>query len=431
MLSFFILIFIVLLIGTAIRPIALGRFSFTMVSTPFIIFPLMFMFPSVSGQNVMHAIVGDGSLQPWKILIIFFGTAYIAISTDKTGLFEYIAYKIIQRTNGNGVLLFFSVYCLTAFIATVTSNDIEILTLTPIILYFGQYARLNVVPLLFAQFFATHTFSMLFLTGDPTNIIVATALNIDFLSFLRTMAFPTFVAAVVNMLLLWIFFRTKITRTYEKMEKTYTLEHYPHAVVSAFFLFSTLYLFGVSGKLGIQIWQIVLLFVGIFVLKDIVFGLLLRRRTCSAVVAGIPWRILPFILVLFILVDVYGRSDAFGIVVSFFTHVYQLSDVLGVGVLGAFLANIMNNQPMTVFMTQMLIHPAYAASASTREMTAYAIIIASNIGATFTIVGALAGIMWQRILRDKGTVISYMDFAKVGFFVGPITLLCALAALFV
>ncbi len=44
---------------------------------------------------------------------------------------------------------------------TFTSNDIVIMTLTPIILYYAKATGVDPIPMLFGQFWAANTFSMM------------------------------------------------------------------------------------------------------------------------------------------------------------------------------------------------------------------------------------------------------------------------------
>ena len=44
----------------------------------------------------------------------------------------------------------------------------------------------------------------------------------------------------------------------------------------------------------------------------------------------------------------------------------------------------------------------------------YSTIIGSKIGAIITPVGALAGIMWMKLLKDNNVKYSFLDFAKNG-----------------
>jgi arsenical pump membrane protein len=65
--------------------------------------------------------------------------------------------------------------------------------------------------------------------------------------------------------------------------------------------------------------------------------------------------------------------------------------------------------------------------ASTRAT--YAVIAASNLGAIFTPVGALAGIMWMSILKKHGHPITFVQFMKYGLIISIPVMLVALASL--
>lgn len=72
---------------------------------------------------------------------------------------------------------------LSSCMTIVSSNDIVILTLTPIICNVASQAECDPTPLLFAQFYAANVWSILLVIGNPTNIIVAEANNISFLQY--------------------------------------------------------------------------------------------------------------------------------------------------------------------------------------------------------------------------------------------------------
>jgi arsenical pump membrane protein len=60
-----------------------------------------------------------------------------------------------------------------------------------------------------------------------------------------------------------------------------------------------------------------------------------------------------------------------------------------------------------------------------------ALALGSNVGANLTLIGALAGIMWISILKNRGFFLSFAKFAKWGFIITPIVILssCAFLAL--
>ena len=65
----------------------------------------------------------------------------------------------------------------------VSSNDIVILTLTPIVAVFTKATGSDPTPFLFAQFFAANIWSVSLIIGNPTNVIVAEGFKIEFLDY--------------------------------------------------------------------------------------------------------------------------------------------------------------------------------------------------------------------------------------------------------
>ena len=61
----------------------------------------------------------------------------------------------------------------------------------------------------------------------------------------------------------------------------------------------------------------------------------------------------------------------------------------------------------------------------------YGAVIGSNIGAFITPVGALAGIMWNKILSRYGQNLSFVKFCAYGIVVAVPTLLSSIGALLI
>lgn len=217
-------------------------------------------------------ILGNDYLKPWQIILIFFTVAYISISTDITGIFELFAYKIVKKAKNNGLVLFLFFYFFACILTIFTSNDIVILTLTPIIFYLGTYAKINIIPLLFAQFFGANTSSMLLYIGNPTNIIIANTLNISFFEYTKIMLFPTIIAVIFNLIFLYLFFRKKITLIFNlEKNKEYELKNILNPYLSIFILIIMLFILIISEKINISIWKITLFFTIVFLIKDFIF----------------------------------------------------------------------------------------------------------------------------------------------------------------
>jgi len=416
-------------ITAAVFPFRIGKLKIDMVNGSIIAILLLIIFQVIDFETIRLGLAGDGRLKPWEIVVIFFTVAYVSVSLDITGIFDYLAYRIVLLSKGNGINLFIFFYLFSSILTVFTSNDIVILTLTPIIFYLGKHAHLNVVPLLFAEFFGANTLSMFLYIGNPTNIIVGNSIGLGFLEYTQVMWLPSLVAAVANLILLYIFFKKDLTAKFEqKLESVYEVISWNDAAVSSALTLIMLGILAFSQHLGLAIWEVTAAFMVIFVLKDLISGLGSFQNT----VKKMPWQILPFILAFFILV---ANLKDIGAVDSLAVYTSDLSSNLGSsiffnGTIGFLLVNMINNQPATILYSNILISDQFIAPDASFYGAAYAVITASNLGANLTLIGALAGLMWKRILKKKKLNISYWYFLKVGLIITPAVFFLTLLTLY-
>ncbi len=408
-----------------------------MITGSFLAIGALFSLDIISLETIQNGLMGNENMQPWKILVIFFTVAYASVSTDITGIFDVIALKIVQFAKGNTSKLFLFFYFFASILTVFTSNDIVILTLTPIIFYLGKHAKLNILPFLFAEFFGANTLSMMLVIGNPTNIIVAESLQIGFFEYFTTMFFPTLFAACLNYGLLRWYFSKDLQKKYTlNKDNHFHVQSFIDVGLSAILMILMLYTLVLSEKLGIEMWLITTIFGGIFLMEDIAFYLYRKNKRNHSLAEKslyeetphksdlelafirMPWGIAPFIVAFFILVSGFSQTEIFhkiALLISSFSQ-NLFSGIFSMGITSFFSANVINNQPMTILFSSIMLSQEYTHSVSSEisEASGYALVIASNLGANFTLLGALAGLMWKNILHEKGFSISYFEFVKVG-----------------
>ena len=162
---------------------------------------------SVDLGTISRGILGSNMITPYAIIILIMTLAYICVSLDYTGLLEYVSLRFARAAKGSGKRLFVYFFLLSSFITLVTDSDIVILTMTPIIFYFSQRAKVNPIPYLFAQFFAANILSMTLYIGSPTNIIAADAQGITFVEFSKWMLLPSILSLIICLGMLFLVFR--------------------------------------------------------------------------------------------------------------------------------------------------------------------------------------------------------------------------------
>ena len=391
-------------------------------------------------SQILRGLQGEGGLNPFGVLVLFLSIVFMGIFLDITGFFEYCAQLAIKFAGNDGRKLYFSLYIIISVLTIFASNDIIILTFTPFIYYFSKNVGIDPKPYLIAEFFAANTWSMMLYIGNPTNIVLATAFNLRFDEYLIWMFLPSIAAGITNMMLLYFIFRKKICQPISIVKKINPLEAITDklgAFLGLAILCGFLIALAIGPYFGIQMWTISIVFalalLIILLLRDS-FTAIMRKNiekkhfSVGLTLKKMPIGIIPFVLALFITVEalrVYGITEDIGI---FFKNICGSSNTAYIYVYGmtsAFSSNLLNNIPLAV---------AYVPIASTVSQAhvlpaVLATAVGSNLGANITPIGALAGIMWISILRNKGVKISFKEFVKYGLIVTPITLAVCLGIL--
>lgn len=391
---------------------------------------VLFMVPlcGIPLSYIGRELTADSSVNPIKILLLFFSMTFLSVYLDEVGFFRYLASVALRRAGGNQTMLFLTLYLTVSVLTVFTSNDIVILTFTPFICFFARRAEIDPIPYLIAEFVAANTWSLLFVIGNPTNIYLATAAGIGFVPYLAVMALPTCMAGVTSLGVLWLLFRKKLRAPIKGNGMEAETIADPHELeLGVFHLAGATLLLAISSYLHLEmVWAALGFALSLAVLTLLLF---LHRHAKPSVllsaVKRLPFELIPFVLSMFVLVlgmNYTGLTDRLAAVL--------ITDqpILSVGVSSFLAANLINNIPMSVLFSSVT---KTVTDPELYRQSIFAAVIGSNIGAYLTPVGALAGIMWSSILRRFGVAFSFRRFLLYGGAVAIPTLFAALAGLWI
>ena len=401
---------------------------------------LLIIFGFINYSQIIRGLSGDSNLNPLGILVLFLSMVFMSIYLDITGFFEYCARLALNFSKNDGRILFFSFYFIISFLTIFTSNDIIILTFTPFIYYFTRHAGIDPIPYLITEFFAANTWSMMLYIGNPTNIILASAFRIDFIEYFKLMLLPTLSAGLINILLLYIIFRKRIKKIINQKEIIRPIDALTDKIgasLGLLILLGCIIALAVAPYYEIELWYISLGFaitlLIILIIREsyarfIRKNIYIEKLTFAKTLRRMPIGIIPFVFAMFISIEVlriYGVTADIG---YFFENIISNSSTSSVFIFGlssAISSNFLNNIPMAIAYV-----PIIEAYSSTFILPGiYATVIGSNLGANITPLGALAGIMWMTILRNKDVNFSFKEFTKYGLIITPISLLICLSVL--
>lgn len=373
-----------------------------------------------------EGLTSSGSINPLKILTLFISMTTLSIYLDEVGFFSYIAGISLKFAKTSQLRLFCVLFLLVSVLTVFTSNDIIILTFTPFICYFSKKAEIDPMPYLFGEFVAANTWSMMLIIGNPTNIYLATANGIGFGTYTAHMLLPTLFAGVAAFLLLLMIFRKPLSQPISIKEEKPAIRDKGLVIIGLLHLVLCTVLLILSSYIGLEMWYITLGFaVSLFLCVTIYKKKKgVKERVLLHTIMRAPWELIPFVLSMFLLVLTLDRYQVTTIISDFFGTDHL---VWKYGIASFLAANVMNNIPMSVAFSSIVSHLPEA----DRLPAAYASIIGSNIGAYFTPLGALAGIMWSGILNKMGIPFSFRKYISYGIRISIPVLIAALVELLI
>ena len=388
------------------------------------------IFGGLSLSDALAGISAASSVNPLKILALFLSMTLISVYLGDAGFFQLVADKTFALAKGKNLRLFIILYFVVSVLTVFTSNDIVILTFTPIICIFCKKANISALPFLIGEFVAANTWSMALIVGNPTNVYLAQSANISFTEYFKVMALPALAAGVAAFaILMLIFGKTLASKSVAAATDSKDVGfsrarvNVPTMCAALAALIGVIVALALSDVLGFEMWIITVVFAAALTLFNIVYGLI-RGEGVLRAASGIkktPWELVPFILSMFIIVLSLEKSGATEKIAAALVQGDKL-DGVSFGFLAAGLSNLLNNIPTSVITEKIIAGKSLYAT--------YGAVIGTNIGAFITPVGALAGIMWNKILSHYNIKLPFWKFFLYGILVALPALFAATFSLF-
>ena len=388
------------------------------------------------------AIVVFIGVVPWEGLLehVDFGTIFlllgmmIIVNTARgSGLFEYIAIRTAKLANGSPIRILILFALVTAVVSAFLDNVTTVLLLTPMLLYVARVMKLNPVPFLVTEIFASNIGGAATLIGDPPNIMIASSAGLTFNEFLIHLGPIMAVDMVILLLMMYVIYgrsmkvspgeREEMVRTLDSLDERAAITDRVLFRQSVIVIAFVVLLFFIHDRIG-EILHIVLPFVdpamGLEPAEVALIGaavlLFWSRQSPEEIFEKVEWPALFFFGGLFVIV---GALVETGIIASIAAVMIENVGSVGEAMFivtwfAAIASAIVDNIPLTAAMIP-LIHDL-GTTMDTYPLW-WSLALGACLGGNGTAIGASANVVVIGIAEREGIGITFIDFLKVGMLV--------------
>src|SRR3972149_8933263 len=352
---------------------------------------------------------------------LLLGMMIIVTILAETGIFQYVGIKMGKASKGNMWKLLVMMSVFTAVTSMFIDNVTTILLMIPVTISIFRTFRLSPIPFILAQVLASNIGGTATIIGDPPNIMIGSAANIDFNTFFIHMGPTIGISLIVSLILFKVFFRKEIKATPQNLEELMSqdemsfIKDRPLLVKSLLVLFSVIALFVVHGILHIEPSLIALGGAGVL--------LLISKIKPEKILHEVDWSTLIFFAGLFITISVgkeSGMIDVLAKTAIGITAGNPWASFFMVTWVSAIASAFVDNIPFTATMIPLIEvlnqNPTIAAEFHNIVSPLWwALSLGAGLGGNGTLIGSSAGVIAIGLSEKYGYRITFMQFFKVGF----------------
>jgi len=353
----------------------------------------------------------------FNVIFLLAGMMILAGIVRKTGVFGWLAVRAARFAGGDAYRILVVLSIITAVASAFLDNVTTVVLVGPITLFLAARLGVSPLPFIVAEILASNIGGASTLIGDPPNLLIGSAADLDFVAFLFNMA-P--LAAIILVLFLisarWLF-REYLHIDPAMRDALFALDE-REMISDPVLLRRSLVVLGLTligfllhGPLGYEPATIAL--TGALVL------MLVAREEPHEVLREVEWPTLFFFIGLFMLV---AGVIEIGLVEAVASAIVTVTDgaLAPMAVLllwgSAFLSGIIDNIPYTATMIPVV---AQLSEGNDKNVLWWALAIGADFGGNATIIGASANVILASLAEREGHPVRFVTYLRYGL---PVTI---------
>ncbi|MGL4761947.1 MAG: sodium:proton antiporter [Sarcina sp.] len=347
-------------------------------------------------------------------IAVLLGMMIIVAIFRKTGFFEYIAILTAKLCKGDSLKILFALGIITALFSAILDNVTTVLLMGPITLLITKMLRVNPIPFIITEIFASNIGGTSTLIGDPPNIMIGSAAGLNFTDFLTHLFPVTIVILILTIIVLYLLHRKHLfVEEHHKMEilKLNPKEKITDKklLIKGFIvIFFVLLGFIFTNQIGLDAGAVAMIGACVF--------LLISRTPMETIIHDVEWNSILFFIGLFIMVGGLVQTGVINMIANLIVTYGKGDPVLLMMIMlwgSAIVSSFLNNIPFVATLIPLVL--VMGRSGIDIAPLWWAISLGACLGGNGSLIGASANVVLSGIAERNGYKITFVEYLKIGF----------------
>lgn len=340
----------------------------------------------------------------FNVILLLVGMMVIANIMSETGVFQWIAVQSVNAGRGRPLLIMAMLCLVTAGASAILDNVTIVVLIAPITLFIASALHVSPIPFLVAEIMSSNIGGAATIIGDPPNILVASAANLDFLTFAGNMLPITLLClgTLIGILALQIRGEIDPSPVVSRLDTSGLITDRRLLRQSLIVMGLVLVGFIFHGMLGLEPATIAMAGASLL--------LIITRRDPFQHLREVEWTTLFFFIGLFIMVAAMVKTGIIASIANAVLNVTKGNLRLTANLLlwfSALFSGVVDNIPYTATLIPLV---QQLGKAMPTEPLWWALIMGADFGGNLTLVGASANLVVATVAQRAGYPITFKRY---------------------
>ena len=363
----------------------------------------------------------------FNTLGLLIGMMIIDNITSETGLFNFLAIWAAKKVKARPIALLVALSALTMVCSALLDNVTTVLLTVPITFSITAQLKVDVKPYLISQILASNIGGTATLIGDPPNIMIGSAVGLNFMDFIANLtAICILIFIVVEAVLIFVY-RNDLHTQPDLQQKVMRLNASSQIADRALLkkcllvIAVTIAMFVLHGSLGLDTATAALTGAGLLLLITYTRD----EAMIAKVFSKVEWLAIFFFAGLFVLV---GALVETGVIKMLAAEAIQLTNgnvnatAMLILWMSAIASAFIDNIPFVATLIP-LIQDMGQMGLTNLDPMWWSLSLGACLGGNGTLIGASANVVVASMAAQRGRQISFLGFMKIAFPVMILTII--------